>query len=450
MKSIFDVAVIGTGTAATGVAIACAKTGKKVVVIDRRPFGGTCALRGCDPKKIMVATAEFADLSRRLGAAHTLDARVRVDWPGLLAFKNTFTDPVPDNKEQMFASAGITNLHGSAKFHSHDTLQVGAERVKARHIVIAVGSELVPLPIEGAEHLATSDDFLDLQQLPERIVLVGGGYIGFEFAHIAALAGAKVTMLNRGVRPLKGFDPDLVGRLLTRSREMGIEVMTGHEVQSIARHQDGFQVTAKHEDKEAVFTADRVFHSGGRVPAVADLELDAGNVAHDGRKLALNEFLQSTSNPNIYAAGDAAPGGIPLTPVAGLEAEVVTSNLLNGNQRTANYHGVPTGVFTVPALGRVGALEAELQGRGVAYRKAHEDARKWHTAARVNESAYAFKVLAGAEDGRILGAHVLGPGTEELINLFALAIQHGLTVEDLRETTMLYPTSGSDLRYMLP
>lgn len=450
MPQEFDVAIIGSGAAATGVALACAEESQRVAVIDRRPYGGTCALRGCDPKKVLVATTGAIDRVRRLAAAATLDGTSGVDWPGLMAFKNTFTDPVPMNKERMFRDAGIHTLHGSAKFSGTNTLQVEQDAIQAKKIVIASGSEPVPLPIEGVEHLASSDDFLEMERLPEHIVLVGGGYIGFEFAHIAALAGAKVTLLNRGDHLLKGFDQDLVAVLLERSKALGIEILTGYEVRGIELRDGHFKVRARHQEREREILADRVFHSGGRVPAVADLDLDAGGVAHEDRKLSLNEYLQSTSNPDVYAAGDAAPGGFPLTPVAGLEAQVVADNLLHGNRSPVRHNAIPTGVYTTPTLGRVGALEDELKERGVQYKKSHQDASSWQSAARLNESAYAFKVLADADSGRLLGAHVLGPGAAELINLFALAMQHGLDVDALRKTTMLYPTAGSDLYYMLP
>lgn len=450
MDQKFDVAVIGTGTAATGIALACAEQRQRVAVIDRRPYGGTCALRGCDPKKVMVATTSTVDRLRRLTDADTLEGAGRVNWSGLQAFKRTFTDPVPRNKENKFREAGIETLHGSAEFIGSNELRVGSDTLRAKRIVIASGSEPIPLPIEGPEHLASSDEFLEMEQLPEHITLVGGGYIGFEFAHIAARAGARVTLLNRGERVLKGFDPDLVELLVGHTRALGIEVLTGHEVRKIEPLDARFKVVAHHDGSEREIVADRVFHSGGRVPAVADLNLDAGGIAHEDRKLSLNEYLQSTSNPDVYAAGDVAPGGFPLTPVAGLEAQVVADNLLHGNRTPVRYPAIPSGVFTTPPLGRVGALEEELKGRGVHYQKSHQDAHNWQSAARVNETAYAFKVLSDPESGRLLGAHVLGPGAEELINLFALAMQRDLTVEALRRTTMLYPTSGSDLYYMLP
>lgn len=347
MSRQFDIAIIGTGSAATGVALSCAKHAR-VAVIDHRPYGGTCALRGCDPKKVLAGATGAADLADRLAAVGALDGKIAVQWPGLSAFTRRFTDPVPSNREDMFRDAGIETLHGKARFTGADSVRVGEEEIRAAHIVIATGSEPVPLPVDGATLLSTSDDFLAMDRLPERIVLVGGGYIGFEFAHIAALAGARVTLLNRGDRVLKGFDPDLVALLLKRSEALGVEVYLGHELTAVRDADGEMHVTARHQGRQQNFVADRVFHSGGRVPAVADLDLDAGGVAHEGRTLLLNEYLQSTSNPRVYAAGDAAPGSYPLTPVAGLEAEVVAENLIHGNQNRVRYGAIPTGCSPAP------------------------------------------------------------------------------------------------------
>ncbi|MDZ7643994.1 MAG: FAD-dependent oxidoreductase [Woeseiaceae bacterium] len=193
-------------------------------------------------------------------------------------------------------------------------------RSPARHIVIAAGAEPTRLPIEGIEHLALSDDFLELEQLPRRIVLVGGGYIGFEFAHIAARAGASVTMLNRGEQPLAGFDPDLVALLIERTRALGVDLRLGHEVKAVRKTGEGFEVQAEGPEGRVDIATDLAIHSGGRKPALEALDLDAANIAHENGKLKLDKTFRSTSNPAVYAAGDAAGGPLPLTPVAALEA----------------------------------------------------------------------------------------------------------------------------------
>lgn len=220
MTVTHDLIVIGTGSAASVIASTCRKAGWTVAVIDHQPFGGTCALRGCDPKKILVAAAEAADAVQRMGTQGIITREATIDWPALQRFKRAYTDPIPEHSEQRYATQGIDTLHGLARFSGQTSVSVEGRSLTARHIVIATGAEPVKLPIDGFEHLATSTDFLGLERLPQHLVLVGGGFVGFEFAHIAARAGAQVTLINRGMHALSGFDPDLVALLVERTRAL--------------------------------------------------------------------------------------------------------------------------------------------------------------------------------------------------------------------------------------
>src|SRR3984893_14327860 len=227
MPRAFDVIAIGTGSAASTVASRCREAGWQVAIVDSRPFGGTCALRGCDPKKVLVGAAEAVDWTRRMKGRGIQAAKLRIDWPELMRFKRSFTEPVPKRREEGFAKAGIAAFHGRARFVGPTAVQVGKETLEARYVVIAAGEVPADLGIPGAEHLTTSDQFLDLNELPRRILFIGGGYIAFEFAHVAACVGSQVTILQRGPRPLALFDPDLVDQLVERTRELGIDVHLG-------------------------------------------------------------------------------------------------------------------------------------------------------------------------------------------------------------------------------
>ena len=446
----FDLIVIGTGTAATVTAMGCRKAGWSVAIIDHLPFGGTCALRGCDPKKMLIAATEVIDGFERMGGIDTVKGELHIDWAALQRHKRSFTDPVPDKREQAYAKQGIDAYHGRARFTGRDTVSVEGKTLQARHIVIAAGAEPVKLPIEGAEHLSLSDDFLELEILPRRIVLVGGGYIGFEFAHIAARAGAVVTVLNRGKQPLIGFDPDLVSLLVERTRALGVEVRLGHEVKAVRRSGECFEVDAQGPDGLVTIEADLVVHSGGRAPALAALDLDAAGIAHDKGRLTLDKTFRSTSNPAVYAAGDAAGGPLPLTPVAALEAHAVVANLLEDKRATVDYTGIPSAVFTLPPLARVGLLEAEARAQGLRFRVKHESVPDWFTARRVNEPCYGYKVLVEKGSERILGAHLIGPEASEVINLFGFAMRNGLTTTAIKHATFAYPSAASDIESMLP
>lgn len=446
----FDVIVIGSGTAAMTVANRCRAAGRQVAIVDSRPFGGTCALRGCDPKKVLVGAAEAWEWSRRL-EGKGIAGLPHIDWPTLMRFKNSFTDPVPQQRKEQLRKSGIAILHGRARFTGPATLSVGDEVVEGRQVVIAAGARPATLHVEGEQYLITSEQFLSLNELPRRIMFVGGGYISFEFAHIAARVGAAVSILHLDRRPLARFDPDLVEALLAKTRALGVQVEMDMPVRSIDRSPTGtLAVHAGAAASPQTFTTELAVHGAGRVADIDDMNLDAAGVAWESVGVKVNQFLQSISNPSVYAAGDAAAtAGAPLTPVAGYEGQIAATNLLEGNTTTANYSGMASVVFTIPPLASVGLQEVEAKKHGLRFRTHSENTGNWFTSRRVGETFSAFKILIEQESGRILGAHLLGPNADEIINLFALAMRAELRVSDLKDVLFAYPTSASDVRYML-
>jgi len=449
MNKSFDLIVIGTGEAGAPVALRCRTAGWRVAVVDCRPFGGTCGQRGCDPKKVLVGSAQAVDLTRRLqGKGLTNDTQI--DWPALIRFKRTFTDPFPAAREGSFLKAGIETIHGTARFVSQTSIQVGDDVLEAKYIVVATGAWPAALNIPGEEQLTHSDQFMDLNELPKRIVFVGGGYIAFEFAHVAARAGSAVTILHQGQRPLERFDPDLVARLLVRTRALGIDVRTKTRVVGVERSGGHLIVTASTDAKEERVEADLAVHAAGRAPDLGDLDLGAAGVVSSRRGVTVNEYLQSVSNPAVYAAGDAANGGgLPDTPVSAYEGKLVGENLLNGNKRVANFLGVASVVYTIPSLGRVGLTAEEAQQQGLDFRVNQGDTSSWYSARRVAEPTSGYKVLIENGSNIILGAHLMGPEADELTNVFALAIRARLPVGVLKETLFVYPTQASNIQYML-
>ena len=445
MTQSFDLVILGTGAAALSVAYPCRSAGWKVAIVDSRPFGGTCALRGCDPKKVLVGAADVIDWTRRMAGNGIQADGACIDWPALMRFKRTFTEPVPAAREQALAEAGIAAFHGRAQFMGPRTVRVGDQLLQARYLVIATGAAPAPLQIPGEELAAASDQFLDLDELPRRIVFVGGGYIAFEFAHVAARAGAPVTILHRGKRPLELFDPDLVARLVTRTRALGIDVHLETPVDGIEAMDGHFRAHAPRR----TFEADLVVHAAGRLPDLEDLDLPAAGVEFERRGVRVNQFLQSASNPAIYAAGDCAASGPALTPVAGYEGGIVARNLLEANRHQPDYTGVPSVVYAIPPLATVGLQEEAAKRQGLRFRVNQGDTSGWYSSRRVAEETSGFKVLVEEDTDRILGAHVLGQHADDVINLFALAIRAGVKASQVRDAIYAYPTHGSDLRYML-
>lgn len=448
----FDLVVIGTGAGGSVPASKCRAAGWRVAVADDEPYGGTCALRGCDPKKVLVGGADLVSWHNRM-LDHGVAGEAKLDWPALMRFKRTFTDPVPSNREATLAKAGIETLHGEAQFIAEDHLVVGKREFTAKHVVIATGSRPRPLGIPGEELVITSTEFLELDSLPHSIAFVGAGYISLEFAHVARWAGAKVIVLGRSP-PLPEFDEALVRCLLAHSRHIGIDIRLDTEVAKVER--DGASTTLRVHSRGAegdnVLETEVAVHGAGRVPNTARLRADAGQVRLDHRGcVEVNEFLQSTTNPRVYAAGDVAlpPGSLPLTPVAAHEGAVVASNLLNGNKRHPDYRGLPTVVFTLPPLAGVGLTEKSAREKGLNVRVETGDTSGWYTNRRVREPVGMFKTVVNSDTDQLLGVHLLGEHADEVINLFALAVRFGIKAADLRHMIYAYPTSGSDVPYML-
>jgi glutathione reductase (NADPH) len=448
MDRQYDLVAVGTGVTST-VATRCREAGWSVAVVDRQPFGGTCALRGCVPKKILVAAADAVQGARDLTGKGVSAGSLALDWPELMRFKRSLIGETTERTEQNWARMGVEQFHGKARFVGPTTLAIGDDRLTGRRILIAAGAVPSALPFPGAERLVTSDRFLDLERMPSRVLFVGGGYVSFEFAHVAARAGAQVTILHRGPRPLEGFDPDLVEMLVRRTRELGIRVELGLDVRAVDAAGDRLVVRGVQQGVERSFDTDLAVHGAGRVPDLDDLDLDAGGVKREKRGVVVNQFLQSVSNPAVYAGGDAAASGPPLTPKADHDAGVIVTNLLEGNRRPSSYEGIASAVFTIPPLASVGLLEDAVRTAGRRFRVNHQDTAGWFNTRRVGETASGFKVLIDEETDHILGAHLLGPRADEVINLFAVAVRLRIPAHELQQVLFAYPTYGSDVRFML-
>lgn len=449
--NIYDLVVIGTGQGGSAPITKCRQAGWRVAVIDDEPFGGTCALRGCDPKKVLVGAADLVAWQQRM-KDHGVAGESRIAWPALMRFKESFTESVPANRESTLEQLGIVTLHGQARFISRGRLAVGDRELRTKHVVVAAGAKPQRLDIPGEELLCSSTEFLDLPDLPRHIVFVGAGYISFEFAHIAARAGAIVTMIAR--KPLSEFDRTLVDRLVGHTREIGIDVRLDTDVVGIERIRSGgsFRVACTKDGVRSSVDADLVVHGAGRVPATANLDVGRGAVQVDERgAIVVNEYMQSVTNPLVYAAGDVTlpPGKRPLTPVAAHEGAIVASNLVRGNTKRPNYLGTPSVVFTIPPLASVGLTEHEARALGVDVDIKSEDTAAWYSNRRTRTPVGTFKTIVDAASGRLLGAHLLGDRADEAINLFGLAIRLGIPAAELKHAIYAYPTTGSDLPYML-
>lgn len=348
----FDVVVIGTGSGSS-VAYKCAKAGKKTAIIDSNPYGGTCTLRGCDPKKVLVGLAHVLALNKQLEGKGIVTP-VMASWGDLMKFKTSFTEPTPSKSEAGLIKASITTYHGRARFISGNILQVNGEKLQADKFVIANGAKPVKLSIPGEELLIDSTGFLELKESPKEIVFVGGGYIAFEFAHIAARFGVQATIIHRGQWPLENFDIDLVKLLVKASEDCGIRIILNAAATGVSKENNHLIVHAVQEGKELAFPTALAVHAAGRTADIEDMGLEKANVSFSQKGVAVNDYMQSIFNENVYACGDANDKGLPLTPVGGKEALVLASNLLKGNHSKISYGHIPSNVFTIPHWGLSG------------------------------------------------------------------------------------------------
>ena len=249
---------------------------------------------------------------------------------------------------------------------------------------------------------------------------------------------------------MKGFDPDLVELLVDRGRQVGIGLRRTTTIVDVQPSDGGYDVTLEHADGRETIRTDLVVHGAGRVAKLADLGLDAAGVAWGEHGIDVADHLQSTTNPAVWAAGDSAnTGGMPLTPVAVSEAKVAASNMIKGTTTTPDYAGIPTAVFTIPELARVGMLESEARAAGIDLAVRYSDTSSWYSSYRIGETTAAAKILVDQSNDQVVGAHLLGPEFGELINTLALAIKLGITTRRLKSATAAYPTVGSDLGSLL-
>ena len=442
--SRYDVIVIGSGTAGITVAYALRDAGRRVAVIDREPFGGTCALRGCQPKKYLVVNTHLAADTRALLGRGFSEPAV-TDWGDLQSYKHEFTDPVPVNTVAACHERGIDTRQEAATFVDSNTVALsGGDRLEADAFVIATGSRSRPLTVPGAELTGTSDDFLDLTELPRSMVCIGGGYISLEFAFVAALSGVKVTILQNGDRILPQFPASLVDRVMEAGTRHGIAALTGVNVTRIARNGDALRVeTAAHGTLDAGF----VLAAIGRIPNVEGLALEKIGVTHGPRGISVDERMRTTVQ-SIRAIGDCAATQ-QLAPIADYEALVAARTLLGDDGDGADYRAIPSVVFTHPQMASVGLSVDAAERARTAVRVKRGTGERWANYRRLNADTVYYETVVDPESDLILGAHLVGPYAGEQINLFALAIREGVTAHRFRTLPWAYPTYTSDVKYMV-
>ncbi|MEM9857436.1 MAG: NAD(P)/FAD-dependent oxidoreductase [Bacteroidota bacterium] len=444
----YDVFVIGSGTAGQEVATSCAEKGLKVAIADKRAFGGTCANRGCDPKKVMLTFAEIMDSATRL-LGYGVEKIPQVSWEKIQNFKKTFTDHIPIATEKKLKELSIDLYHQSPQFLDAQVISVAGKTIQADYYVIASGLEPIDLAFEGGHLAQNSDDFLNLDELPKSAIFIGAGYIGMEFAHLLNTMGCDVTVLDRSQEILSNFEMEIAAALRKSSERKGIKFDLNADIDKLEQFENHKQVSYKKNSQRFYIDAEIVFNTAGRKPAIDALGLESGEIKASEKGITVNKYLQSTSNPQVYACGDVSDHSLPLTPLSGLEGQIVSKNIIEGNATGVGATTVPSAVFTLPNVAKVGMSEAEARSRYKNVKISIGEGKEWFNAKRQQEETYTFKIISNERTDEIVGAHLVGPQAAETINLFALAIINRMTNEKLKSTLLTYPTMGYDIRSML-
>jgi glutathione reductase (NADPH) len=445
----YDVLILGGGNAGFGVTEPTREAGLKVALVEERDLGGTCPNRGCTPKKVLVAAGHALHEINQAHVHRISVSKPKLDWAALIDREKEMIAGIPDSLAETLDERGVDLFRESARFVGRNEVEVGERSIEAKHIVIATGSRPRPLPIQGAELMIISDEVLSEREQPGSVVFVGGGVIALEFAHVYARAGTKVTILEVVSRLLPERDEDAVEQIRAESERIGIDVHAGVKVARVEKSGNQLRTVFGANGKEQSVVSDRVVNGAGRIANVEHLDLNAGGVAHDSFRLAVDDYLRSTSNPGVYACGDVLSGPPQLSPLATYEGTIVGQNIVEGPKHKPDYASLPSAVYTVPALASVGLTEAQAKEKGLKTKVTVNDMEYWFSTRTYAETKAWAKIIVDEESDTILGAHIVGHAGEELINIFGLAKAHGITASQLREFIYAYPSFSADIKHML-
>ena len=436
----FDLLVIGGGSGGVACARRAASYGARAAVIENDRLGGTCVHRGCIPKKLLVYASHFShDFEDAAGYGWTVGER-SFDWPAMVRAKVAELDRLEGIYERLLRDAGATQITGTGRLLDAHTVAVGDERHRAETIVIATGGRPTMPDIPGIELAVSSDEMFDLPAFPERLVIVGGGYIACEFACIMQGLGAQVTQLYRRDLPLRGFDYDLRAVLCEEMRKGGVDLRLNTNATSLARKGSAIAVTTTTGE---TIEADQVLFATGRKPNVAGLGLENAGIATTEGGAVPVDAASHSGVAGIYAVGDVTDR-INLTPVAIHEGRCIAETLYNDNPQKPDHRDVATAVFTTPELGTVGLSEEEARQAFPAvdiYKTRFRPLK--HTLTGREETIF-MKLVAERASGRVVGCHMVGDGAGEAVQLLGIAVKAGATKAQFDATMAVHPTAAEE------
>lgn len=440
----FDLFVIGAGSGGVRAARVAARLGARVAIAEDSRLGGTCVNLGCVPKKLLVYASGFSrDFEDAAGFGWTVGER-RFDWPELIRRKDAELERLNRHYAKLLEGSGVEIIRGRARLTGPHHIEVAGRALRARHVLVATGSRPVVPELPGAELGVVSDHLFQLQQLPRRVLIVGGGYVAVEFAGIFHGMGSEVAVSCRADRLLRGFDADVREFVTQAMRGQGIDLRCESHVQGLVRAGTALRAQLAEGGE---LEADLVLFATGRAPNTHGLGLEALGVTLDAHgAIVVDEFGRSTV-PSIHAVGDVI-GGLGLTPSAIAEGQALAERLFDGRTRPVDLSGVPSAVFGHPELASVGLTEEQARERHGAVRVFRSRFRPMKTTLSGRAERGLMKLVVDAATDRLLGVHVVGPEASELIQGFAVALKCGATKAQLDETLGVHPTAAEELLTM--
>ncbi|WP_438864439.1 glutathione-disulfide reductase [Neptunicella sp.] len=441
----FDYICIGGGSGGIASANRAAKHGKKVAIIEAKHIGGTCVNVGCVPKKTMWFGAQVAEAIHKYSGDYGFDVELKkFDWSRLVASRQAYIERIHASYDRVLGNNNVTVIKGFARFIDAHTVEVDGQQFRAEHIMIATGGRPVLPDIPGAELGIDSDGFFALQQQPQRVLVVGAGYIAVELAGVMHSLGSQTSLAVRHDTPLRQFDPMISQTLVEIMAEDGPTLLTHHQVKSVSKNADG---SLKVDfDNNASLEVDSLIWAIGRTPANNQLGLDDIGVELDHKGYIKVDKFQNTSVPGIYAVGDNT-GQVELTPVAVKAGRLLSERLFNNQtQAHMDYNNIPTVVFSHPAIGTIGLTEPEARKQFgddniTVYQSGFA---AMYTAVTRHRQMTKMKLICAGEEQKVVGLHGIGYGMDEILQGFGVAIKMGATKADFDACVAIHPTSAEE------
>ena len=441
MKYDFDLFVIGAGSGGVRAGRLAAQNGQKVGLAEEYRYGGTCVIRGCVPKKLMVYASEFSEIFKDAAGYGWTIGECSFDWAAFMKSKDKEIDRLESIYENILTNNKVTHFRARAVLKDRNTVELSnGKKFTSKHILIATGGHPFVPNILGSEYAISSNEVLNLPKQPNRVLVIGGGYIACEFSCILNGMGTKTLQFYRGEQILRGFDVEVQNFVAEEMREKGVDLHVGKDIKSIAKVETGLLVK---DNLNNEFIVDQVLFATGRIPSTQNLGLDAVGIKKGlGGEIIVDEFSRTNIN-NIYAIGDVT-NRVQLTPVAIVEATAFIETVYKDNPTSPDHDLIPTAVFTQPEIGTVGLSEEvardleEIEVYSAIFRP-----MKVILAGR-NERML-MKMIVSKVSRRVLGCHIVGHAAAEMIQLAGVALKMGATKEDFDRTMAIHPTAAEEL-----